>query len=86
MHRWWEANDHGQAVWTDNAPSWEELRSHTKCLRSPEEVREYFREYRARKKQEVQQGGKKQVRKGVRRGVGSGVQAYTGACSVGRAG
>ncbi len=38
------------ACWGDAAPSLDETRTHAKCLRSVGSIREYFREYRARKR------------------------------------
>lgn len=45
---WFDSN--ADAVWGDTKPTWEEARVHSKCLRSLDQVRNYFRQYRAQKK------------------------------------
>ncbi|KXZ51196.1 hypothetical protein GPECTOR_13g683 [Gonium pectorale] len=45
---WYGAN--AAAVWGDGAPTFDETRTHAKCLRSVGSIRDYFRSYRARKK------------------------------------
>lgn len=52
--RWYE--EHARRTWPEDLPSWVDTREHAKCLRSPEEVRDYFRDYRAKKKQQVRTG------------------------------
>ncbi|GAX82436.1 hypothetical protein CEUSTIGMA_g9864.t1 [Chlamydomonas eustigma] len=43
-------NEHSHLVWSElERPSWKETRVHAKCLRSTEQVKRYFREYRAKK-------------------------------------
>jgi len=41
--------DHADRVWRDAKPSVKETRRHAKCLRTTEDVRNYFRKYRAKK-------------------------------------
>lgn len=49
VQQWFE--HHGDSVWEQlDKPSWKETRIHAKCLRSTEQVKNYFREYRARNK------------------------------------
>lgn len=45
----WYAAQSGHA-WGPEKPSLQETRTHAKCLRSVSSVRDYFREYRAKKK------------------------------------
>lgn len=63
--RWYEA--HSDEAWGDDKPTVMETRVHAKCLRSVASVRNYFREYRAKKKHE--QG---RVRAGLWWGWGGG--------------
>lgn len=46
--RWYDAESDN--AWGDAKPSLNETRVHAKCLRSVNSVRDYFREYRAKKK------------------------------------
>ncbi|KAF6257579.1 hypothetical protein COO60DRAFT_1626766 [Scenedesmus sp. NREL 46B-D3] len=46
---WYEVSADG--VWTEGKPSLQETRVHAKCLRSLPLVRDYFRNYRAKKKE-----------------------------------
>jgi hypothetical protein len=48
--RWYDA--HSDEAWGDDKPTVMETRVHAKCLRSVASVRNYFREYRAKKKHE----------------------------------
>ncbi|KAG2448881.1 hypothetical protein HYH02_006230 [Chlamydomonas schloesseri] len=43
-------NEHAASLWKEDAPSLQETRIHAKCLRSLPLVRDYFRNYRARKR------------------------------------
>ncbi|KAG2449559.1 hypothetical protein HYH02_005092 [Chlamydomonas schloesseri] len=52
VKRWYE--DCADACWGPSKPSWEETRTHSKCLRSLEQVRSYFKAYRAAKKEGVE--------------------------------
>ncbi|KAG2428816.1 hypothetical protein HXX76_011516 [Chlamydomonas incerta] len=52
VKRWYE--DCADACWGPIKPSWEETRTHSKCLRSLEQVRSYFKAYRAAKKEGVE--------------------------------
>eukprot|EP00198_Chlamydomonas_reinhardtii_P008944 XP_001698281.1 predicted protein [Chlamydomonas reinhardtii] len=52
VKRWYE--DCADACWGTSKPSWEETRTHSKCLRSLEQVRSYFKAYRAAKKDGVE--------------------------------
>eukprot|EP00775_Hariotina_reticulata_P010131 gene10131-10289_t len=45
---WYESS--ADSVWADNKPTLQETRVHAKCLRSLPLVRDYFRNYRAKKK------------------------------------
>ncbi len=47
-HRWYD--DEAEAAWGDERPTLQETRVHAKCLRSVTSVRDYFREYRAKKR------------------------------------
>ncbi|GAX72859.1 hypothetical protein CEUSTIGMA_g314.t1 [Chlamydomonas eustigma] len=45
---WYNENAH--VVWSElERPTWKETRIHAKCLRSTEQVKNYFRDYRARR-------------------------------------
>jgi hypothetical protein len=46
--RWYR--DSADDAWGDDKPTLQETRVHAKCLRSVSSVRDYFREYRAKKK------------------------------------
>jgi len=46
VQEWFERN--GDSVWGLDKPTWKEARIHAKCLRSTDQVKNYFREYRAR--------------------------------------
>lgn len=46
--RWYAAQS--AYAWGPERPSLQETRTHAKCLRSVSSVRDYFREYRAKKK------------------------------------
>lgn len=50
FRRWYDA--HSDEAWGDDKPTVMETRVHAKCLRSVASVRNYFREYRAKKKHE----------------------------------
>eukprot|EP00216_Chloropicon_sp_CCMP2111_P006023 CAMPEP_0198235356 /NCGR_PEP_ID=MMETSP1446-20131203/1262_1 /TAXON_ID=1461542 ORGANISM="Unidentified sp, Strain CCMP2111" /NCGR_SAMPLE_ID=MMETSP1446 /ASSEMBLY_ACC=CAM_ASM_001112 /LENGTH=538 /DNA_ID=CAMNT_0043916495 /DNA_START=386 /DNA_END=2002 /DNA_ORIENTATION=+ len=56
---------HSSEVWQGEKPSIKETRRHAKCLRTTEDVRNYFRKYRAEKNssktQNICQGGRKPV-------------------------
>eukprot|EP00195_Chlamydomonas_chlamydogama_P016405 CAMPEP_0202902302 /NCGR_PEP_ID=MMETSP1392-20130828/16776_1 /ASSEMBLY_ACC=CAM_ASM_000868 /TAXON_ID=225041 /ORGANISM="Chlamydomonas chlamydogama, Strain SAG 11-48b" /LENGTH=826 /DNA_ID=CAMNT_0049589049 /DNA_START=293 /DNA_END=2773 /DNA_ORIENTATION=- len=43
-------NAYADAVWGRDKPPWRDARIHAKCLRSTEQVKNYFRKYRASKK------------------------------------
>jgi len=47
-HRWYQVQS--SHAWGPEKPSLQETRTHAKCLRSVSSVRDYFREYRAKKK------------------------------------
>ncbi|GIL78023.1 hypothetical protein Vretimale_7361 [Volvox reticuliferus] len=49
VKRWYE--EAADSCWGDQKPTWEETRSHSKCLRSLDQVRTYFRQYRAARKE-----------------------------------
>lgn len=46
--RWYD--NHADETWGNEKPTVQETRVHAKCLRSVESVRDYFRDYRAKKK------------------------------------
>ncbi|EFJ42472.1 hypothetical protein VOLCADRAFT_97525 [Volvox carteri f. nagariensis] len=48
--QWYELN--ATRVWPQDTPSFTETRLHAKCLRSTEAVRDYFRRYRAARKEQ----------------------------------
>lgn len=48
--RWYE--DNAPMIWGSELPTLEETRTHARCLRSVTAVRDYFRSYRAGKRQE----------------------------------
>lgn len=47
-HSWYE--DQSGHAWGPERPSLQETRTHAKCLRTLSSVRDYFRDYRAKKK------------------------------------
>lgn len=51
LHRWYD--EFADRTWSDDKPNWVDCREHAKCLRSPEEVRTYFKSYRAQKRELV---------------------------------
>ncbi|GIL72068.1 hypothetical protein Vretimale_520 [Volvox reticuliferus] len=62
--RWYEL--HAYDLWKEDAPSLEETRVHAKCLRSIPLVRDYFRNYRARKRAiGARVGASRQRRRGL---------------------
>ncbi|GFH24096.1 uncharacterized protein HaLaN_21822, partial [Haematococcus lacustris] len=50
VRKWYQ--EYAEAVWPDasSRPCWRDCRVHAKCLKSTEEVKEYFRKYRCGKK------------------------------------
>ncbi|GLI64098.1 hypothetical protein VaNZ11_007271 [Volvox africanus] len=62
--RWYDL--HAYDLWKEDAPSLEETRVHAKCLRSIPLVRDYFRNYRARKRAiGARVGASRQRRRGL---------------------
>ncbi|GLI63432.1 hypothetical protein VaNZ11_006321 [Volvox africanus] len=49
VKRWYD--EAADSCWGDQKPTWEETRTHSKCLRSLDQVRTYFRQYRAARKE-----------------------------------
>lgn len=70
---WFESNF--ETEWPDarSRPSWEEAKLHAKCLRPSEYVRQYFRDYRARKASGA--GPLPRSRKGKKRASQSGTDS-----------
>ena len=56
--------DHADKAWKVNKPSIKETRRHAKCLRTTEDVRNYFRKYRAKRSSTAQSKKDKQVQQG----------------------
>ncbi|GAX83838.1 hypothetical protein CEUSTIGMA_g11262.t1 [Chlamydomonas eustigma] len=62
---WFEENAH--LVWDEtDMPTWAETRVHAKCLRTTEQVKYYFREYRARRVYFESSAREKPCKKGKR--------------------
>ncbi|GFR40157.1 hypothetical protein Agub_g713, partial [Astrephomene gubernaculifera] len=50
-------NEHAYSLWNEDAPTLQETRIHAKCLRSLPLVRDYFRNYRAKKRSVGERSG-----------------------------
>lgn len=64
--------DHADKAWKGNKPSIKETRRHAKCLRTTEDVRNYFRKYRAKRSSIAQ--GKKHKQDALKQAQQAGVK------------